>query len=88
MNVSELFDLTDWITKEIKASQIPQKYQALHAIILQHSQPNQQKQPFESQKDGLIEALKSVPLGRLTRDQLGFLERLGIAGLLVKKELM
>lgn len=79
MNVSELFDLTHWIAREIEGAQIPQKYQTLQAIIQQHSQPNQQKQPFESQKEDLIHALRSVPLGQLTRDQLAFLEQLGIA---------
>ncbi|PCI61443.1 MAG: hypothetical protein COB35_06545 [Gammaproteobacteria bacterium] len=79
MNVSELFDLTHWITQEIEVAQIPQKYQALQSIIQQHSMPNQQKQPFESQKESLIEALRSVPHGNLTRDQLAFLDQLGIA---------
>lgn len=79
MNVSELFDLTHWITREIEGVQIPQKYQALQAIIQQHAQPNQQRQPFESQKEDLIRTLTSVPLGQLTRDQLSFLEQLGIA---------
>ena len=79
MNVSELFELTHWITKEIEGAQIPQKYQALHAIIQQHAQPNQQKPPFEAQKDELINALMNVPLGQLTRDQIEFLSHLGIA---------
>jgi len=79
MNVSELFELTHWITREIEGAQIPQKYQALQTILQQHSQPNQQKTPFESQKDGLINALIKVPLGQLTRDQLDFLYHLGIA---------
>jgi len=79
MNVSELFDLTQWITREIEGAQIPQKYQTLQTILQQHSQPNQQKQPFESQKDDLIKALKSVPLDQLTRDQIAFLDNLGIA---------
>jgi hypothetical protein len=79
MNVSELFDLTHWITIEIETTMIPQKYQTLQTILQQHSQPNQQKQPFESQKDDLINALRNVPLGQLTRDQLDFLSHLGIA---------
>ena len=79
MNVSELFDLTQWITREIEGTQIPQKYQALQQILQQHSQPNQQKPPFEAQKDDLIKTLKSVPLDQLTRDQIAFLDNLGIA---------
>lgn len=79
MNVSELFELTHWITREIEGTQIPQKYQTLQTILQQHSQPNQQKTPFESQKDDLINALNKVPLGQLTRDQLDFMYHLGIA---------
>jgi len=79
MNVSELYDLTHWITKEIEGTQIPQKYQALQTIIQQHSQPNQQRQPFESQKDDLIKTIRAVPLGQLTRDQIYFLSHLGIS---------
>jgi len=79
MNVSELFDLTQWITREIEGKQIPQKYQALQQILQQHSQPNQQKPPFETQKDDLIKMLKSVPLDQLTRDQIAFLDNLSIA---------
>lgn len=79
MNVSELFELTQWITREIEGTQIPQKYQTLQQILQQHSQPNQQKPPFEAQKDDLIKTLKSVPLDQLTRDQIAFLDNLGIA---------
>ena len=79
MNVSELFDLTNWITSEIETTQIPQKYQELQTILQQHSQPNQQRQPFETQQKDLIEALRSVPLGQLTKDQLDFIAHLGIA---------
>jgi len=79
MNVSELFDLTQWITREIEGAQIPQKYQALQKILQQHSQPNQQKPPFETQKDDLIKTLMSVPIDQLTRDQIAFLDNLGIA---------
>lgn len=79
MNVSELYNLTGWITKEIEETQVPQKYQALQTIIQQHAQPNQPRQSFESQKEDLIETLRKVPLGKLTRDQLSFLEQLGIA---------
>lgn len=77
MNVSELFDLTQWIAQEIEDIQIPQKYQVLQNVLQQNSQPSQQ-QPFESQKDDLIQVLRKVPLGQLTQDQLDFLNHLGI----------
>ena len=60
MNVSELYSLTFWIEKEVVKTQIPQKYQALQKILQQNSQPNQQQQPFESQKTDLTEAIKNV----------------------------
>lgn len=78
MNVSELFDLIYWVTDEIVSTEIPQKYQTLQQILQQHSQPNQQKQPFDSQKNDLIETIKNVPLRKLTKDQLVFLKELGI----------
>lgn len=79
MNVSELFDLTHWITEEIEATQVPQKYQTLQQILQQHAQPNQPKQSFEAQKNDLIETIKNVNLSKLTKDQLLFLTELGIA---------
>lgn len=79
MNVSELYELTQWITHEIVGAQIPPKYQALQTIIQQHAQPNQQRQPFVEQKEELFKALRNVPLGQLTRDQIEFLSHLGIA---------
>jgi len=79
MNVSELYSLTFWIEDEIVKTQIPRKYQALQQILQKNLQPNQQKQPFETQKDDLIKTIKKVPLSQLTREQLLFLESLGIA---------
>jgi len=79
MNVSELFDLTYWVTDKIVDTQIPQKYEALQRILQQHSQPNQKKPSFETQKNDLIETLKNIPLPKLTKDQLLFLHELGIA---------
>jgi len=79
MNVSELYALTFWIDEEVVKTQIPQKYQALQKILQQNAQPNQQQQPFESQKTDLIEIIKNVPLSQLTKEQLLFLRELGIA---------
>lgn len=79
MNVSELFSLSKWIVREIVNTQLPAKYQALISILQQYAQPNVQKQPFEVQKNDLIETLRAVPLDQLTKDQLDFLELLGIA---------
>ena len=79
MNVSELFELTNWIQDQIVNAQIPQKYQTLQQILQRNAQPNQQKQPFENQKNELIETIQKVPLNQLTKDQLQFLRNLGIA---------
>lgn len=78
MNVSELFDLSKWVMKEIQETKIPQKYQALQTILQQHAKQNQPKLPFEDQQNDLIDALLDVPLGMLTKDQLLFLHKLGI----------
>jgi len=79
MNVSELFELTNWIQAEIVDRQIPQKYQTLQQILQRNAQPNQQKQPFEDQKNDLIESIKKVRINQLTKDQLEFLRNLNIA---------
>ncbi len=78
MNVSELGDLTYWITDEVVTRQVPEKYKALYAILKQHAQPNQAKAQFETQKDDLITTIRKVPLHQLTKDQLAFLQELGI----------
>lgn len=79
MNVSELYKLTYWIDEEITKKQIPQKYQALFRVLQKNAQPNQQKQPFESQQNDLLETINQVPLSQLTKEQLLFLHGLGIA---------
>lgn len=79
MNITELLGLTTWITKNISDTGIPKRYKALYSVLQANTQPGQQKQPFESQKDDLISSLRSVPLEQLTRDQHDFLAYLGIA---------
>ncbi len=79
MNVSELYSLTQWVEDKIVATEIPQKYQELQSILQRNSQPNQQKVPFETQKDKLIGLLEDAPIYSLTKDQLNFLHELGIA---------
>lgn len=79
MNVSELYDLTQWIDSELIIKQIPQKYHELFQILQRHTQPNKPKESFETQKNELIKSLRSIALDRITKDQLSFLEKLGIA---------
>ncbi len=78
MNVSELYDLTIWVNDEIKAAQLPKKYKVLLNLLQQAAQPNQPKNPFDSQKEDLLSGLRGVPLVQLSREQLNFLGNLGI----------
>lgn len=78
MNVSELFDLTRWIVAEVTEKQIVQKYSALHQALHQAAQPNQPTAAFEGQREDLLATVRAVPLNQLTRDQLTFLNDLGI----------
>lgn len=79
MQVEELYDLTNWVISRIAEEQIVQKYQQLHAVLQQNAQANQQKQPFEDQKEALIQAIGSVPLDQLSKGQIDALGQLGIA---------
>ena len=74
MNIDELFALTKWVEAEIVEREIQYKYQQLLDIIERNSQPNQQKIPFEDEKETLINALGEIYLGALTKDQLQFLK--------------
>jgi hypothetical protein len=79
MQIEELYGLTEWIDSAIVKAEIVQKYQQLHGILEQNSRPNQQKQPFEEQKNKLIAALSAIPLDKLSAGQIGVLRELGIA---------
>lgn len=78
MNLTELNGLVVWVKKEIEEKQILQKYGALVQILNQHIQPNQQKPPFETQKNDLLDTLRSMPINKLTKSQIEFLKNLGI----------
>lgn len=79
MNVSELYDLTYWVTEHLDEAGIPAKYKALQAILQHNTQPSEPKQSFEAQKNDLTQSLEAVPMQRLTKDQLRYLAQLGIA---------
>ena len=79
MQVAELFALTRWIDAEIKEVGIADLYERLRAVLHSNAQPNNQQQPFETQKDELLSALAAVPLHALTLDQLTYLGCVGIA---------
>ena len=84
MQITELLKLTKWFKDYILAEQIPTKYQQLFNVMNKNAQPNnnQPKQPFESQRENLFEALKNVSLNKLTLEQIKFLEQLEVVDLL------
>jgi ribosomal protein S13 len=78
VNLSELFDLTQWIDREIKAKRIRDLYQNLQSILQSNTGPNRTKQPFENERNELIAAISTVPLESLSTEQVDFLQKLGI----------
>jgi hypothetical protein len=78
MNVTELYRLTIWVNEELVQPKLPQKYSQLHSVLQQNAQPNQPKAAFETQQNELINAIKEIDLSWLTRDQVSFLDELGI----------
>jgi len=78
MNLIELHRLTSWIQTEIVEAGIPQKYAELQAVLQRNSQ-NQPNEPFEVQKEDLLESIRTVRLSVLTKDQISFLADLGLA---------
>lgn len=79
MNVSELFELTTWIDEHVRDPDLVSKYSTLQSALQQYAQPNQAGASFESEKDDLIASIENAPLLSLTKDQVEFLESLGIA---------
>src|SRR6185312_10631900 len=78
MQIEELYDLTKWIASNIIDENIPSKYQQLHNILIRNAQPNQPKQPFEQQKDELVQALQAVSLEALSLGQIEVLTKINI----------
>lgn len=79
MNVTELYQLTQWIDKNVKASDIAGKYLALQNALRQNARTGQQQQPIAPHKETVINAITAIALEQLTVDQLHFLGRLGIS---------
>jgi len=78
MYIQELYKLTLWITEEVTGKQLPQKYQQLFQKLSENIQPNRQKQPFDIQRNNLIDALKEMKLEVLNEEQKDFLDNLNI----------
>jgi len=79
MNITELYQLTQWIDENVRSKDIAGKYQAVFNVLQQNARTGQQQQPLEPHKEALIEAISSISLEELSIDQLAFLRRLGIA---------
>lgn len=77
MLLEELYQLTQWIQKNIREANIVNLYQQLHKVLQQNTQ-QQPQQPFEEQKDNLQTALQQVPLQDLTTTQIHVLHVIGI----------
>lgn len=79
MNVSELFNLTSWIDQYVVTPGVVENYSALEQALQRYAQPSAQGVSFEAEKEALLEVIGAVPLLSLTKDQIAFLESLGIA---------
>lgn len=77
MQVSELYQLTGWIEENIKRGDVLSSYRNLHNRLQENAQQGQQ-QPFENEKEQLLLALNSVPIDKLTKIQLEFIDTMGI----------
>lgn len=84
MQIQELLRLADWFKENVVDEKIPNFYKNLHNKMNQNANANnnQPKQPFEQDKENLLNALETVNLNLLTLEQIGFLEQLEIIELL------
>ena len=85
MYIQELYKLTLWITEEVTGKQLPQKYQQLFQKLSENIQPNRQKQPFDIQRNNLIDALKEMKLEVLNEEQKDFLDNLNILNISIEE---
>ena len=76
MNVVELYTLAKWVVRELIETDLLDKYSNLHAILQQNA--HQSSVAFEEPKNDLIESIKRVDLTTLTKDQVAFLNQVGI----------
>jgi len=81
MQIAETYQLTMWIQREIQEAQIVQKYNELFKVLNANAQRqnNQPAQPFEDQKNALIDAITSINVNLLTLSQLQVLKTLKIS---------
>lgn len=78
MNVNELYLLTTWVEENVSDAGIQNLYSKFHKLLQQNTQPNQQKVPFEEEKEELFSGLRAIPIEQLTDSQTQVLEKIGI----------
>ncbi len=76
MNVVELYTLAKWVNRDVVETELSAKYSKLHAILQQKA--SSPTVAFEEPKNDLIEAVNNVDLTTLTKDQVAFLDQIGI----------
>ena len=77
MEVIELFNLTEWVKKEVESEKYGNLLQNYHQFMagLQNSTAGQ---PFADQRKHLEDALEAINFATLTRDQKDFLEKISL----------
>lgn len=86
MQIIELLRLTNWFQENIVDDKIQTMYQQLFNKMNQNLRRNnnQVQQPFEAEKNNLIEALNKISTDTLTLEQISFLEEIEVLDILGK----
>ncbi len=84
MQIKELLDLTHWIDENIKPLATAKSYQNLYSVLSGNTQGRQQ-QPFEEQKNKIIESINHIECKGLSHDQEDMLDRMGILSVIGKQ---
>ena len=78
MDVAELWALLQWFNKHL-GPKFPKRYAALHSVLNNNIQPNNQKQQVGDPASQLLNFLRHVPVDVLTTSQLKFLADIEVA---------
>jgi len=79
MQIQELLRLVKWFKENIVEANIPTQYQGLHNKMSRNAKGgNQAQRPFETERENLFKALKTVNTNLLTLEQIEFLEKLNV----------
>jgi hypothetical protein len=79
MNIEEIYNLTEWIAEEVTSNQIGPKYQELINKVSQNVNPrnaNQAAQPFDQEKEVLLDSLKQIKIFSLSNQQIEVLKKI------------